>query len=310
MGLGSGLVDRVTDTLPVRAALIVNAKSRKGQHLFREACGLLRATGIELVLAEAVRDPNRLSPSVEAAVEAGIPMIIVGGGDGSISSSVDHVVGTETVFAVLPLGTANSFARTLGIPLDLPGAVDVIANGRARTIDLGMIDEDYFANCATIGIAPQIAETVPHGLKAWLGRPGYLVWAAWQLVRFRGFVLTIDDGEEAETMKAVEIRIANGPYHGGIDLVDDARLDSGQIVVQVVTGTTRRNLVWSWMLSVLRHPARERTTRDFSGQAIRIATKPRLPISIDGELLARTPVTARIARRAIRVAAPGPDVNA
>jgi YegS/Rv2252/BmrU family lipid kinase len=294
----------VTDPLPRRAALIVNAKSRKGRHLFRDACRLLREAGVALGDADAVRDPKRFAASVKAAIDAGVPMVIVGGGDGSISSSVDHVVGTDTIFAVLPLGTANSFARTLGIPLDLPGAVAVIAEGRARTIDLGMIDGDYFANCATIGIAPQIAETVPHGLKAWLGRPGYLLWAAWQLVRFKSFALTIGEGADAETMQAVEVRIANGPYHGGVDLVDEARLDSGRIVVQVVTGATRRSLVWSWTLSVLGHPARAQTTRDFSGEAIRIATVPPLPISIDGELLARTPVTARIARRAIRVAAP------
>ena len=292
------------DALPRRAALIVNAKSRKGRHLFDEACRLLREEGVQLVRTDAVRDPKRFADSVKAAIEAGAPMVIVGGGDGSISSSVDHVVGTETIFAILPLGTANSFARTLGIPLDLPGAVDVIANGRARTIDLGMIDGDYFANCATIGIAPQIAETVPHGLKAWLGRPGYLVWAAWQLVRFKSFSLTLGEGDGAETMRAVEVRIANGPYHGGVDLVDEARLDSGRIVVQVVTGATRRSLVWSWALSILRLPARTRTTRDFSGEAIRIQTVPPLPISIDGELLAKTPVTARIARGAIRIAAP------
>ena len=299
-----GPTNGVTDTLPRSAALIVNAKSRKGRHLFREACRLLREAGVELSRTDAVRDPKRFAGSVKAAVEAGTPMVIVGGGDGSISSSVDHVVGTDTIFAILPLGTANSFARTLGIPLDLPGAVDVIANGRTRTIDLGMIDGDYFANCATIGIAPQIAETVPHGLKAWLGRPGYLLWAAWQLVRFKSFLLTVGEGDAAETIEAVEVRIANGPYHGGVDLVDDARLDSGRIVVQIVTGATRRNLVWSWTLSVLGHPARAQTTRDFTGEAIHIATKPQLAISIDGELLARTPVTARIARRAIRVAAP------
>jgi YegS/Rv2252/BmrU family lipid kinase len=296
----------VTEPLPRSAALFVNAKSRKGRHLFREACRLLREAGIELSSAEAIRNPATLPGHVKRAVEGGAPMVIVGGGDGSISCSVDHVVGSDTIFAVLPLGTANSFARTLGIPLDLPGAVAVIASGRRRRIDLGMIDGDYFANCATIGIAPQIAETVPHGLKAWLGRPGYLLWAARQLIRFRAFRLTVGEGEAAETFDAVEVRIANGPFHGGVELVDEAAVDSGSIVVQVVTGETRRHLVKNWVLSVLRHSARQRTTREFSGQAIRIATDPPLPISIDGEVLAKTPVTARIARRAILVAAPSP----
>ncbi len=234
-------------------------------------------------------------------------MVIVGGGDGSISCSVDHVVGTDTIFAVLPLGTANSFARTLGIPLDLAGAVEVIATGQPRRIDLGMIDNDYFANCATIGLAPQIAETVPHGLKAWLGRPGYLLWAARQLIAFKAFRLTVEIDGKAEMMDAVEVRIANGPYHGGVELVDEASVDSGRIVVQVVIGGTRRSLVHSWILSALRRPERKRTTRDFEGKAVRLSTQTPMPISIDGEVLAKTPVTARIASQAILVAAPPPD---
>jgi YegS/Rv2252/BmrU family lipid kinase len=298
------LVRRVTDPLPRRAVLIVNAKSRKGRHLFRAACRLLKDSGVELVASCAIRKPAELPGRVKQAVTEGAEMVIVGGGDGSISCSVDHCVASGTVFAVLPLGTANSFARTLGIPLDLEGAVDVIANGRRRRIDLGMIDEDYFANCATCGIAPQIAETVPHGLKAWLGRPGYLLWAARQLLLFKPFRVTIDDGAQSGTIEAVELRIANGPYHGGVALVDEARLDSGRIVVQAVLGGNRRSLVWSWILSALRLDARQATTREWEGKAIRIVTDPPLPISIDGEVLARTPVTARIASAALWVAAP------
>jgi YegS/Rv2252/BmrU family lipid kinase len=296
----------VTDALPRTAALFVNAKSRKGQHLFRDACRLLEEAGVTLSTAQAIRKPSTMPDRVREAVAAGAPMVIVGGGDGSISCSVDHVVGSDTIFAVLPLGTANSFARTLGIPLELEGAVRVIAGGQARRIDLGMIDDDYFANCATLGIAPEIAQTVPHGLKAWLGRPGYLIWAARQLWKFKAFRLTVDTGSHAETMDAVEVRIANGPYHGGVELVDEAAVDSGRIVVQVVTGETRSHLIWSWLLSVLRHRERKRTFRTFEGQAIRLSTPKPMPISIDGEVLAETPVTARIARDVIRVAVPAP----
>src|SRR5688500_10192567 len=105
------------------------------------------------------------------------PMVIVGGGDGSLSSAVDFFIGKETVLAVLPLGTANSFARTLGIPLDLDGAIEVIADGKARKIDVGCINGDYFLNAAALGLAPKVAETVPSGLKRRLGRLGYLLWA-------------------------------------------------------------------------------------------------------------------------------------
>jgi diacylglycerol kinase family enzyme len=121
-------------------------------------------------------------------------MVIVGGGDGSLSSSVDELVGRDCVFALLPLGTANSFARTLGIPLDLDGAIDTIVHGKRRRLDLGIINGDYFANAASIGLSPMIGQTVPHNLKRYLGRVGYLSWALWCLVRFRPFKLSVDDG--------------------------------------------------------------------------------------------------------------------
>jgi YegS/Rv2252/BmrU family lipid kinase len=292
--------------LPRSAVLIVNAKSRKGRDLFREASAKLREAGVELIAAHAIRDPKALPKAVKEAVDGGASMVIVGGGDGSLSCSVDMLVGHDVVFALLPLGTANSFARTLGIPLDLDGAIDVIANGQRRRVDLGMIDHDYFANCAAIGISPLIGETIPHGLKKWLGRPGYLGWALFQLTRFKPFKLTVGEGVSAETIDALEVRIANGPYHGGAEVVDDAEVDSGEIVVQAVIGRSQWQLGWSWFLTVLRLTARKQTTREFHGRELRVATDPPLPISIDGEVLAHTPVVARVAKGVIEVMAPLP----
>jgi YegS/Rv2252/BmrU family lipid kinase len=284
--------------------LIVNARSRKGRKLFRRARSVLRDAGITLTASHPVRDPAQLGPKIREAVESGAPMVVVGGGDGTLSSSVDYFVGHDTVFALLPLGTANSFARTMGIPLDLAGAVQVIADGERRRVDLGMIDHDYFANCAAIGISPLVAETVPHDLKKYLGRAGYLLWVAWQMTRFRPFRLTVGEGAEAQTLDALEVRIANGPYHGGTELIESANVESGEIVVQVVIGKARGTLAWSWLKSVMRLRGPQIELREFRGKALRVATDPPLPISIDGEVLARTPVTAKVARGVIEVAAP------
>jgi len=289
--------------LPRRAALIVNTKSRKGQAAYRDACRLLKQAGVELTIARAIEDPAKLPDAVRDAVAAGAPMVIVGGGDGSISSSVDHVVGSEAVFAILPLGTANSFARSLEIPLDIEGAVGVITGGRLKRIDLGMLDSDYFANCAAIGLSPLIAESVPHGLKKWLGRPGYLGWAALQMARFKPFRLTVSDEGKSETLDVLEVRIANGRFHGGAELVE-TEVDDGEIVIQAVHGRLRLKLLWSWGLSLIGPDQVRGTVREFRGRSFRIETEPRLPISIDGEVDAKTPVTARLARRAITMAVP------
>ena len=289
--------------LPRQAALIVNTKSRKGQEAFRDACRLLKEAGVELLIEKAVKKPADFAGEVRKAVESDAPMVIVGGGDGSVSSTVDHFAGKKTVFALLPLGTANSFARSLDMPLDIEGAVGVITGGKVKTVDLGMIGKDYFANCAAIGLSPLIAETVPHGLKKIFGRPGYLAWAALQMARFKPFKLTISQGAQTETLDALEVRIANGRFHGGAELVK-TEVDAGEIVIQAIDGKFRTKLLWSWGLALIGPDQVRGTVREFRGNEFRIATDPPLPISIDGEVEARTPVDVRLARRAMLMAVP------
>ena len=291
-----------TKPLPKEAALLVNAHSRRGQDLFMQARQKLEAAGIRLIAAHGVEDPDQLAPTVRQAVEGGAPMVIVGGGDGSMSGTVDELVGRDCVFGVLPLGTANSFARTLGLPLDLDGAVQAIATGRRRRVDLGMIDRDYFVNAASIGLSPMIGQTVPHKLKRYLGRIGYLIWAVKCSVGFRPFRLIIDDGVKEHRLWSTEVRILNGPYHGGVELSDTAAVDTGEIVIQAVVGRSKPHLAWDWYAKFVKLRDRNALTQEFHGASFRIDTRPRQRISIDGEVLARTPVMVKIAPGAIEVA--------
>jgi YegS/Rv2252/BmrU family lipid kinase len=293
-----------TRPLPRQAALIVNAHSRKGEALFAQAKEKLEQAGMELLAAYAVTDPSKLEETVAKAVADGAPMVIVGGGDGSMSGTVDQLVGKDCVFAVLPLGTANSFARTLGLPLDLDGAVATIASGQRRRVDLGMIDKDYFVNAASLGLSPMIGQTVPHKLKRYLGRIGYLLWAVKCSVGFRAFRLTIDDGQQERRLWSTEVRILNGPYHGGVELSDHADVDSGEIVIQAVVGRSKPRLAWDWYAKFFKLRDRDAHTEEFHGKAFTLTTHPRQRISIDGEVLAKTPVVARIAPGAIEVAVP------
>lgn len=290
--------------VPREAVLIVNARSRRGAALFEQARRKIEAAGIRLIAAHPVRDPELLDDTVRDAIRADAPMVIVGGGDGSLSGVVDDVVGKDVVFAVLPLGTANSFARTLGIPLDLDGAIRAIATGKRRRVDLGMIDHDYFANAAAMGLSPMIGESVPHNLKKVLGRIGYLAWAMWCFARFRPFRVFVDDGARTHRMWGSEVRILNGRFHGGVEMSDSACVESGEMVIQVVTGRNRWRLAWDWYARFLRLRTRDQTVREFRGPELKLDTRPHHRISIDGEVLARTPVTVRVAERAIDVVVP------
>ena len=292
------------DTLPKQAVLVVNAMSRSGGDAFDTARQMLEERGVELIAAHAITDPEKMQPTIRKALADRAPMIIVGGGDGSLSKAVDDFLGTDTVFALLPLGTANSFSKTLGIGTDLEAAVNTIAHGRKLRIDLGAIDGDYFANAAAMGLSPLIAETVPHKLKKSLGMVGYMIWAAKVAMQFRPFRLRITDGQRRHKIWTTEVRIANGTHHGGIELVESADLQSGEIVVQVVTGKSLAHLAWSWFATLFKLRSRNQTVQEFRGKELRIETRPRQRVSIDGELSAKTPFTVTVARAAVWVAAP------
>ena len=290
--------------LPKRAILVVNAMSRRGADAFEEVRTKLNDAGIELIEAHAIDQPEQMDRAVQDAI-AKAPMVILGGGDGSLSTNVDLFMGKDTVFAFVPLGTANSFAGTLGIPKDIDSAIAVIASGTRKRIDLGCIDGDFFVNAAAIGLSPLIAKTVPHNLKRYLGMVGYLLWAMRCAFKFRPFRMVIEheDGHR-DKVWATEARIANGTHHGGVEILENQAIDSGEIVIQAVTGTTVLGLAWSWFATVLRLRSRHGTTCEFRGRRMRLATRPALDISIDGEIAARTPVTVSVARGAIEVAAP------
>jgi YegS/Rv2252/BmrU family lipid kinase len=294
----------MSDALPKRAMLVINARSRSGEAAFDEVRDRLAAAGLELMDAHAVHNPEVMEPIIKAAI-AKAPMVIVGGGDGTLSSAVDHFLGKDIVFAVLPLGTANSFARTLGLPLDLDGAIDVIAHGRRKRIDLGIINGDYFLNAAALGLSPLIADTVPDRLKRYLGLFGYLVWAVRVAIRFRPFRLSVTlDDRTVIRCWATEARIANGTHHGGVELVESQRLDSGEMVIQAVTGKSLAHLAWSWFATLFKLRRRDQTVTEWRGKRMTLDARPQQKISIDGEIAARTPVTVEVAKGAIEVAAP------
>ncbi len=291
------------EPLPKRAILIVNTASRAGNDSFEPAVSALEDAGLKLINSLAVDEPSRLD-SVIADSVAKAPMVIVGGGDGTVSSAVDHFVGHDTVMGIIPLGTANSFARTAGVPLELDAAVHAIATGRRKRIDLGVINGDYFANTAIIGLSPLIADTIPQGLKRALGRAAYLVWACRTAVRFNPFRLTIETDSSRHRFWATEVRIANGRFFGGVEVVKTAAIDDGEIVIEAVTGRSKMHLAGSWLGALFKLGAHGGEIERFQGTSFRIETRPRLEVAIDGERACRTPIEVTVAPAAMDIVVP------
>jgi YegS/Rv2252/BmrU family lipid kinase len=289
-----------------RAVLIVNAHARSGAAQFETAKRLLQEKGFSLDECFAVQEPKRIRQIVAQAVRDGRSLIIVGGGDGTISCAINELAGKEVTFGLLPLGTANSFARSLKLPLDLEGAVDVLANGRAKQVDLGCIDGRYFATTAAIGLSTEIQRSKPHALKRVLGPLAYPTVAAMVLPKFKPFtcMLTLDNGKRRNFAAALELRIANAPHQGGVEAAPDASLTSGYLVVHIVSGTSKWRLVKTWGQIVAGIDPCGPGYETLRAKALEVATTPVQRVNIDGETAMETPLSISIARRALRVMVP------
>ena len=288
-----------------RIAVIVNARSRRGQLLFEATCTGLRDRGFEIVAAHAVKRPRDLGSFLLALIADGHDLIAVGGGDGTLAAAAGRMARKPIVMAILPLGTANSFARTLGIEPELEPALDVIANGDLAHVDVVRIGDGCFINSATIGVPARIAEDIPAGLKRWFGRIGYLGYGCYKFLTMQPFAarLTIP-GQSDIVAQVVEIRIGNGSFVGGLRVIGNADPESRDIVIQLVRGRYAAALAGVWAANLVGWRPGGKRVREVRATEFQLSCTPQQPISVDGETGMTTPVRVRIEPAALHLIVP------
>ncbi len=286
------------------AVLVVNTYSRWGGRLFFRALDELTKRGINITASYAVRHPDRLPAIMKEAISRAGSLVIVGGGDGTISSVVDYFAYQDVVLGILPLGTGNSFARTLGVPLTLEGAVDVIAHGKVADIDLGKIDNDYFANMAAIGFSADVAHSSPDKLKKFLGPLAYLFVAVGQFFQHRSFSCTFHTAHEEQKIKTHQVLIANGSFMGKTFFTPTINPDDGSLIVFSMDMLNRWQMLKLWIAFLLGKYTAFTEAKYFRTREIRIETDPPQYVDADGETITRTPVTVSLAPEALKVMVP------
>lgn len=288
-----------------RAVLIVNTRSRKGAASYRQAKRLLRAGGIELSASYAVKKPQLINQTITKALSAKPELLIVGSGDGTISEVVDHLANQDTVLGFIPLGTTNNFARSAGIPLDLPGAVEAILHGSVQAIDLGVVNgNDYFANVASIGLSVELAATVTNRLKRLLGRLAYPVAGLRVLARHRAFRATIRHDGGTMRVRTHQLIIANGRSHAGRSIARDASIDSQSLTIFRLGRPGRWQLIKALAGFSLRQN-RSLAEKDYLiSRRATIATDRPCAVEIDGEIKTTTPASFDVAAGALYIVTP------
>jgi YegS/Rv2252/BmrU family lipid kinase len=252
-----------------------------------------------------VKRPRELGKTLGGLIAEGHDLIAVGGGDGTLAGAAGRLARKDIVMAILPLGTANSFARTLGIEPELEPALDVIAGGDLARVDVVRIGDGYFINSATIGVPARIAEDIPSGLKRWFGRIGYLGYGFYKFLTMQPFAakLTIP-GQSDVIAQVVEIRIGNGPFVGGLRVIDGADPESRDIVVQLVRGRYAAALAGVWAANLAGWRPAGKRVREVRATEFQLSCTPEQPISVDGETGMTTPVQVRIEPAALHLIVP------
>ncbi|HEX2559138.1 lipid kinase [Phenylobacterium sp.] len=291
---------------PRRALLLVNPRSNRGGAALDPVLQRLRRRGLEIHRADTASREDAREQILRHAEE--VDLVIVGGGDGALNAAASALHETGLPLGVLPLGTANDLARTLGIPTDLKMAADIIAAGETRRIDLGMANGEAFFNVASLGLSTELAQALSPGAKQRLGRFSYMAAAILTLLRARPFRALIRSEDEAVRVKTYQIAVGSGRYYGGgVPVVDDAKIDDGHLDLYSleVGGAWQLALMAPWFRRGVHTAWRE--VRADRGKAFEVRTTQPRPVNLDGELVTFTPVTFRVLRDAIQVYAPKPS---
>jgi len=291
--------------MPSRALLLLNPRARRGAEAAGDIEAGLRRAGLELVVGP-TGDPSSLAGVIRRHATE-VDRVVVAGGDGTINQAVQVLVELGLPLAIIPAGTANNMARTVGLPLDLESATAVAAGSHRRPVDLGRVNGRWFCTTASIGLSVQITEELSPDLKRRLGPVAYALAALKVLRRSQPFHADVSWESGSRHTRTVQLVVGNGRYYGAAlavapdATIDDARLDLYSLEVNHWWELLKVAPFLKWGTHVKRREVEALRAKVFD-----IRTRRPMPIDVDGELGAETPGRFEVVPRALEVFTPEP----
>lgn len=289
------------------ALLLVNPASRRGSEAdLRAGLALLEAAGIR-VLQPPVASPAQFAARLREYCDR-VDFFILGGGDGTMNAAAPALYECGKPFALLPLGTANDLARTLGVPEDALEACRIILADCRRRIDLGVVNDHYFFNVAHIGLGVHVSNQLTPEVKKRWGVFSYLRAFFRALSRRRVFRARLRVDGRVYRQKTIHLAVGNGRFYGGGNVVDErAQIDSGELCLF----SLKPQSVWELLTlaPLLRSGKQRLAKRTFTamGRCIEIQTSRPEAIHADGEPAGFTPAVFKVLPGVLEVYVAAPD---
>jgi diacylglycerol kinase family enzyme len=214
-------------------------------------------------------------------------VLVAAGGDGTVSAVAAVVAGTEIALGVLPLGTLNHFARDLGIPLELDGAIETLVRGKRACVDVGDVNGRKFVNNSSIGMYPRIV-----GLRQREQRVGYNKWMALGIAvltvlrRFPFWTVRVHAQDRVVKQRTPFVFVGNNEYElEGLQIGRRGAVNGGRLFLYVAARTTRFGLVRMALAALFGRLNRKRSLQMFDVTEAWIETRrKRVKVSTDGEV--------------------------
>lgn len=311
----SDKVENMTGEGSPRVLVLLNAAAGAAERKVPVEAAVIAAAFAALGVAAEVRPipgPALCDAAREAACDEGLQLIAMAGGDGTVNAGASALAGTGRTMGILPLGTLNHFARDLGIPQDIEGAVRTMVRGRVREVDVGEVNGQVFVNNSSIGAYPaavrereRLRSEDGHG--KW---PAMMRAALSTLHRYPLVTVTLRMLEGEVRITTPIVFVGNNRYDTNLFRLGGRQaLDRGELWLYVLRDTGRFGLLRLAARALL---GRLRQSRDFEALGLPdLMVEDRrgeIPVAVDGEVLRMaTPVRYRVRPRDLRVMVPVPE---
>jgi diacylglycerol kinase (ATP) len=218
----------------------------------------------------------------QEAVAQGVDTVVAVGGDGSINEIAQGLIGTDTALAIIPLGSGNGLARALKIPMKVPHALELIADGRRKPMDVGYANEHLFLSNAGVGFDALIADKFRHTQKR--GLMGYAKLVIKSFNNYKGPLYQIDiDGKTMEK-KAFLFTVANGNQFGyEFKLAPNANVFDGELDVCLVPPVPFYGLLPIGFFSLRGTIDKTRYMQHYTGKHITVKSPELAHLQVDGD---------------------------
>lgn len=293
-----------------RVLAIINPTSGRGAGL--RAMPAIRSTvdAAKLEWTEAIaQEPRHAWALAEQAARDGYDIVVAAGGDGTVHEVVNGILRGQPehppALAVIPVGTANIFARALGLPAHPAAAARLLLDGTRRRIDVGQANDRYFATIAGAGFDAAVVRLASRWPRWIGGKPRHVAAGLLTLATYRATParLWIDGREQSESL--VLLAAANTEwYGGGIRIAPLARVDDGLLSVVYIREAGPLELIrLLWLAFSGRHLNQDKVAHTLAGE-IRVTADTPLPMQADGEDIGSLPARFRCVPGALELLVP------